>query len=123
VIGRREGMENGRESEREKREELQQMIIFPYLVLSNSFIFIAALLVVPGEGSTFAAGVYQSWLSAYAFVDNQVEFTYNPTGSGAGISGITAGKDVWAGSDAALTFAQTTAGTYSFLLSSPPSMR
>src|SRR5271163_3101301 len=72
--------------------------------------FYTALLVIPGAGSTFAAGVYESWLSAYAFEDDTVEFTYDPVGSGAGVTDITQNQVIWAGSDAPLTTAQATAG-------------
>src|SRR5271163_1923790 len=76
-------------------------------LISCSF---TALLVIPGAGSTFAAGVYESWLSAYAFEDDTVEFTYDPVGSGAGVTDITQNQVIWAGSDAPLTTAQATAG-------------
>src|SRR5271163_4784271 len=77
-------------------------------LISCSF---TALLVIPGAGSTFAAGVYESWLSAYAFEEDTVEFTYDPAGSGAGVTDITQNQVIWAGSDAPLTTAQATAGT------------
>jgi phosphate transport system substrate-binding protein len=63
---------------------------------------------ITGAGSTFVNPLMSQWATSYnAYSTNEV--TYNPVGSGAGITDIT-GKTVFFGaSDAPLTYAQTKA--------------
>jgi phosphate transport system substrate-binding protein len=63
-----------------------------------------------GAGATFPAPIYTRWFQYYTQnVDGNVSFNYQPIGSGAGISQITARTVDFAGSDAPLSDAQLNA--------------
>ncbi len=59
-----------------------------------------------GGGSTLVYPIMQDWINTYAFVQPNIQITYNAIGSGKGISGITTGLFNYGGSDAPLTAAQ-----------------
>jgi phosphate transport system substrate-binding protein len=63
-----------------------------------------------GAGATFPAPIYTKWFQYYNLnVDGNVSFNYQPIGSGAGISQITARTVDFGGSDAPLSDAQLNA--------------
>src|SRR6478672_6974464 len=54
-----------------------------------------------GAGATFPVPIYSKWFQKYsADINKDAAFNYQPTGSGAGISAITAKTVDFAGSDA-----------------------
>jgi phosphate transport system substrate-binding protein len=55
-----------------------------------------------GEGSTFAAPLYNVWINRYYAKTGQ-EVIYKPTGSSQGVEAVVTGRAVFGGSDAPLT--------------------
>ena len=55
-----------------------------------------------GAGATFPAPIYTKWFNAYQSIGN-IQFNYQPIGSGGGIKGITEGTVDFGASDAILT--------------------
>lgn len=56
-----------------------------------------------GGGATFPAQIYARWISDYQKLHPDVKINYQPTGSGAGIRGITVKELDFAGTDAPLS--------------------
>ena len=63
----------------------------------------AGSLELRGGGSTFAAPLYQRWISIFAEQHSNIRISYAVTGSGEGIRGFLAEELDFAGSDAALS--------------------
>jgi phosphate transport system substrate-binding protein len=61
------------------------------------------------EGSTAQTNAMNQWIKDYQSACSGAQISYNPTGSGAGITGFKAGTDDFVGSDSALS---GTAGEY-----------
>lgn len=62
----------------------------------------AATVQMTGAGATFPAPIYTKWFNIYQSVGN-VQFNYQPIGSGGGIKGVTEGTVDFGASDAILT--------------------
>jgi phosphate transport system substrate-binding protein len=62
-----------------------------------------ASLLINGAGATFPVPIYTKWFAAYANVDKNVRFNYQPIGSGAGIQQVQNGTVDFGGSDAAMS--------------------
>ena len=54
------------------------------------------------EGSTAQTNAINAWIAAYQKQCTGAKINYNPTGSGAGVTGFNAGQDDFVGSDSAL---------------------
>ncbi len=54
------------------------------------------------EGSTAQTNAINAWIAAYQKKCSGATINYNPTGSGAGVTGFNAGQDDFVGSDSAL---------------------
>ncbi len=63
-------------------------------------------LLITGSGSTFAYPIYSKWFEEYWKVAPGVQFTYQPTGSGAGIHDVMLGTVDFGGTDSPLTKTQ-----------------
>ena len=55
-----------------------------------------------GAGATSQQAAEEAWISAYMAANSGANVTYNPTGSGAGVTTFLSGATAWAGSDKAL---------------------
>src|SRR5271166_3857372 len=66
----------------------------------------ADTLLVTGSGSTFAYPIYSKWFEEYRKIVPGVQFTYQPTGSGAGIHDVMLGSVDFGGTDGPLTKTQ-----------------
>lgn len=55
------------------------------------------------SGSTSQQAAEEAWISAYMAANSGANVTYNPTGSGAGVTTFLSGATAWAGSDKALS--------------------
>jgi phosphate transport system substrate-binding protein len=66
----------------------------------------AGTLLITGSGSTFAYPMYSKWFDEYRNVAPGVQFTYQPTGSGAGIHDVMLGTVDFGGTDGPLTKTQ-----------------
>ncbi|HEY2165743.1 MAG TPA: phosphate ABC transporter substrate-binding protein PstS [Jatrophihabitantaceae bacterium] len=62
------------------------------------------------QGSTAQTNAMDAWIKAYQTACSGATITYNPTGSGAGVTGFNAGQNDFVGSDSALS---PSAGEYS----------
>jgi phosphate transport system substrate-binding protein len=62
------------------------------------------------QGSTAQTNAIDAWIKAYQTACSGATITYNPTGSGAGVTGFNAGQNDFVGSDSALS---VSAGEYS----------
>ena len=56
-----------------------------------------------GAGATSQQAAEEAWISAYMAANSGANVTYNPTGSGAGVTPFLSGATAWAGSDKALS--------------------
>lgn len=56
-----------------------------------------------GAGATSQQAAEEAWISAYMAANSGANVTYNPTGSGAGVTTFLSGATAWAGSDKALS--------------------
>ena len=56
-----------------------------------------------GAGATSQQAAEEAWISAYMAANSGSNVTYNPTGSGAGVTTFLSGATAWAGSDKALS--------------------
>ena len=56
-----------------------------------------------GAGATSQQAAEEAWTAAYMAANSGANFTYNPTGSGAGVTTFLSGATAWAGSDKALS--------------------
>jgi phosphate transport system substrate-binding protein len=72
------------------------------LALSAVFGSAAGPIQMTGAGATFPAPIYTKWFNVYQSIGN-VQFNYQPIGSGGGIKGITEGTVDFGASDAILT--------------------
>ncbi len=61
---------------------------------------------INGAGATFPAPMYTKWFSEYKKMHGDVQFNYQPLGSGAGIKQVTEGTVDFGASDALMTDAQ-----------------
>src|SRR5271166_3334656 len=66
----------------------------------------ANALLITGGGSTFAYPMYSKWFDEYRKVAPGVQFTYQPTGSGAGIHDVMLGVVDFGGTDGPLNKTQ-----------------
>jgi phosphate transport system substrate-binding protein len=66
----------------------------------------ADTLLITGGGSTFAYPMYAKWFEEYRKVAPEVRFTYQPTGSGAGIHDVMLGLVDFGGTDGPLNKVQ-----------------
>ena len=55
------------------------------------------------SGATSQQAAEEAWISAYMAANSGANVTYNPTGSGAGVTTFLSGATAWAGSDKALS--------------------
>lgn len=65
-----------------------------------------AQITVNGAGASFPAPLYAKWIEKYNINQKAAKLDYAPTGSGAGIKGITDRTILFAGSDAPMTASQ-----------------
>lgn len=56
-----------------------------------------------GAGATSQQTAVEAWIASYTEKNPDAKISYNPTGSGAGVSTFLTGATAWAGSDAALS--------------------
>ncbi len=56
-----------------------------------------------GAGSTAQQTAVEAWIADYSSKNPDAKVSYNPTGSGAGVSTFLTGATAWAGSDASLS--------------------
>jgi phosphate transport system substrate-binding protein len=66
----------------------------------------AEILQINGSGSTFAYPIYSKWIDEYRKVVPDVQFAYQPTGSGAGIHDVMLGTADFGGTDGPLSKTQ-----------------
>jgi phosphate transport system substrate-binding protein len=74
--------------------------------LAGSALPATAQTLINGAGATFPSPIYTKWFSEYHKLHSDVQFNYQPLGSGAGIKQITEGTVDFGASDALLTDAQ-----------------
>ncbi len=72
------------------------------LALAVTFATAADTIQMTGAGATFPAPIYTKWFNGYQSIGN-IQFNYQPIGSGGGIKGVTEGTVDFGASDAILT--------------------
>jgi phosphate transport system substrate-binding protein len=71
--------------------------------LAGSALPATAQTLINGAGATFPSPIYTKWFSEYHKLHSDVQFNYQPLGSGAGIKQVTEGTVDFGASDAMLT--------------------
>ena len=74
--------------------------------LVGAALMLPAQTLINGAGATFPAPMYTKWFSEYKKLHNDIQFNYQPLGSGAGIKQVTEGTVDFGASDALMTDAQ-----------------
>jgi phosphate transport system substrate-binding protein len=69
----------------------RSVLVLAVLLFCSMFVFAADALLINGAGATFPNPIYSKWFDSYHQKNPNIQFNYQPVGSGAGIRQVTDG--------------------------------